>query len=130
MHRATPSCCNACAGLGAVQPRQGLQALLLLLGGPYQLVTAVASPINWPALASTRKNLAYALEEFSERPKPAPLMPVLSAASPHRRQAAGMHLSQGLEKPAGKDVQAAVASIAHGILGAAVDAAQPLMEVS
>lgn len=112
------------AGLGAVLPQQGLRALAFLLGSATNALSAVACPITWPALLQARPRLTALCQELAP----------FNSSSSSRLPAAIMQLQKQqtvatvLEPVQG--VQQTVLAIIASVLGTAVDAHQPLLEVS
>ena len=109
------------AGLGAVQPQQGLSVLAGLLGRSTSPVKAIASPIHWPALARARRQLAGFLAEHT-----APALPASSGTSVSLSPAVQRLAAPGASQQA---LYQSVMSVVQGVMGLAVEASQPLMEV-
>lgn len=106
------------AGLGAIQPAQGLAVLLTVLHGGSQSPVLTASPLYWGTLLRVQPSPVF--DGFGHNPDDLPYdhQPGSTPASEQLRPAP----SQG-------DVLARVLSIAAAVLGAAVDADQAFMEV-
>ena len=110
------------AGLGAIQPEQGLAVLLAALYGNAGSAVVTASPLYWGNLLQQQPQQAgsvfasfSALAHAPAHAAPAWAGPVAAAAPAVDRAA---------------EVQARILGIAAEVIGAAIDPTQSLMEVS
>ena len=108
-----------------MQPQHGLQALAVLLAPRNQLANAAVSPIVWPALLHSRRHLLQLVHEFVEPGRTA-TAPVTLAITPYEDRS----MAEGISSPGDvNNMQQAVMGIIQTVLGSAVEATQPLMEV-
>lgn len=118
------------AGLGAIQPEQGLATLLAALhGGWQQRPVLTASPLVWPTLLRLQASAAF--EGFAALAAPAPAAEGPQAAQGSRGRAAAT-VGSAPQAPAANrlaEVQVKLLAITAEVLGSAVDPAQSLMEV-
>ena len=136
MHAKHKTNFNRATGLGVVYPEKGIAALVAALSAAPAAYRAqrVASPFDWPKLMA---GATHIFPLFSEHDHHATAPTAAAAASGraagpavqgHRRGArAAPQQQRPQRKQDAADVQA-VAEVVAGVLGAAVDPAQPLME--
>ena len=126
-----------------VYPEKGIAALVATLSATTAAHRAqrVASPFDWPKLMAGATHIFPLFSEHAQHAM-APHAGALSMAAAAAGRAAGAAVPSGRRgartthqqqqqpqrKQAVAEVQAAVAEVVAGVLGAAVDPTQPLME--
>ena len=136
------------AGLGAVQPAQGLAVLIACIDagtlqhlGPKTETVLTASPLYWAALIQQRHGGGLALQSFAAGLQSAQAAQAhvsgamrtsaqLAASGADFAQPASSQFTAVVGSTNLKEVQGRIASIAAEVIGQSVEPSQSLMEVS